>query len=222
EQERMNVWMALLNLEHRFGTSETLAAVLQRAVRFMNAKHVYLQAAKMHEQADQPAEAEQMHKVAASKFAGSCKVWVQYGLFLLKAGRVADSRDLLARALRALPARKHVKTITQFGQMEFKHGEPERGRTVFEGVLGTYPRRVDLWSVYLDMEVTAGSRLPADEHDWAPVRNLFERVTAMKHTPRKMKFFFKKWLQFERDHGDDATAEHVKRRAREYVGTLGA
>ena len=40
--------------------------------------------------------------------------------------------------------------------MEFKHGECERGRTIFEGVLTQYPKRIDLWSVYIDMEIKTG------------------------------------------------------------------
>ncbi len=34
--------------------------------------------------------------------------------------------------------------------MEFKEGDPERGRGVFEGILRNYPKRLDLWSIYLD------------------------------------------------------------------------
>ncbi|KAJ2323461.1 rRNA biogenesis protein rrp5, partial [Coemansia sp. RSA 2681] len=114
EQEKMNVWVALLNLEHRFGGKETLDSVLKRAIQFMNPKHIYLQMAKIYERADQFAEAENMHKIAISKFSGSCKVWVLFGLFYLKHGKVAESRDLLARALQPLPKRKHIKAITQF------------------------------------------------------------------------------------------------------------
>ncbi|KAJ2815108.1 rRNA biogenesis protein rrp5, partial [Coemansia erecta] len=226
EQEKMNVWVAMLNLEHRFGTKETLDDVLKRALQFMNPKHVYLQMAKIYERADQLADAERMHKIAISKFSESCKVWVLFGLLNLKSDKVAESRDLLARALRSLPKRKHVKAITQFGQMEFKHGEPERGRTVFEGVLGTYPKRVDLWSVYLDMEISSVTRQGLDAADpsgrcWEPTRKLFERVVSMKNSSKKMKFFFKKWLKFEKDHGTEATVEHVKQKAREYVNSLG-
>ncbi|KAJ2456350.1 rRNA biogenesis protein rrp5 [Coemansia sp. RSA 2336] len=225
EQEKMNVWVALLNLEQHFGSNETLDNVLKRALQYMNPKHVYLQMAKIYERADQIADAERMHKIAISKFSESCKVWVLYGLLCLKNDKVTESRDLLARALRSLPKRKHVKAITQFGQMEFKHGEPERGRTVFEGVLGTYPKRVDLWSVYLDMEITLVTRQGLDEADssgqcWEHTRKLFERVTSMKHSSKKMKFLFKRWLKFEKDHGSEATIEHVKQRAREYVNSL--
>ncbi|KAJ2557435.1 rRNA biogenesis protein rrp5 [Coemansia sp. RSA 1933] len=227
EQEKMNIWVALLNLEHRFGTAETLEATLKRAVQYMNPKHTYLQMAKIYERADQPGDAERMHKVAISKFSESCKVWVLFGLFYLKTGKAAESRDLLARALKALPKRKHVKAITQFAQMELKHGEPERGRTVFEGVLGTYPKRVDLWSVYLDMEVKAVTSRGLDASDtsgacWNNARNLFERVTSMRFSSKKMKFLFKKWLAFEKTHGTEATTEHVKDRALEYINSLGA
>ena len=44
----------------------------------------------------------------------------------------------------------------KFAQLEFKFGEPERGRTVFESVLSNYPKRVDLWSVYIDMALRVG------------------------------------------------------------------
>jgi len=33
---------------------------------------------------------------------------------------------------------------------EFKVGSAERGRAIFEDVLRNYPKRTDLWSVYLD------------------------------------------------------------------------
>jgi rRNA biogenesis protein RRP5 len=41
--------------------------------------------------------------------------------------------------------------------MEYKLGEPERGRTVFEGIIDSHPKRLDLWSIYIDMESTQGN-----------------------------------------------------------------
>lgn len=49
------------------------------------------------------------------------------------------------------------------------------------------------------------------------VRSLFERATHMQLPPKKMKFLFKRFLEFERSHGDAAGVEHVKQAAREYV-----
>jgi hypothetical protein len=47
-----------------------------------------------------------------------------------------------------------LKTISRFAQLEYKLGEPERGRTIFEGMIDSHPKRLDLWSVYIDMEAT--------------------------------------------------------------------
>ena len=49
-----------------------------------------------------------------------------------------------------------MEMISKFGQLEFKLGEPERGKTMFEGLLSSYPQRVDLWSVYVDMLIKSG------------------------------------------------------------------
>ena len=45
----------------------------------------------------------------------------------------------------------HVDLSSKFAQMEFKLGDAERGKTIFENIVGNYPRRTDQWSVYVDM-----------------------------------------------------------------------
>ena len=47
-----------------------------------------------------------------------------------------------------------LKTISQFALLEYKHGDPERGKTLFEGIVDSHPKRWDMWSVYMDMEGT--------------------------------------------------------------------
>ena len=42
-----------------------------------------------------------------------------------------------------------VEVISKFAQLEFRFGEPERGKTMFDHLLATYPRRLDQWNVYL-------------------------------------------------------------------------
>ena len=57
-----------------------------------------------------------------------------------------------------LPRRKHVATILKFALLEFKHSaSPELGRTMFEGLLSSEPKRLDLWNVYIDQEVSSGT-----------------------------------------------------------------
>ena len=49
-----------------------------------------------------------------------------------------------------------VKTVSKFAQMEFKFSSAEHGRTIMTGLLANYPRRFDLWSVFLDLEIKQG------------------------------------------------------------------
>ena len=53
-----------------------------------------------------------------------------------------------------------IQTIVKFAVLEFKFGEPQRGQTVFESVLSNYPKRTDLWSIYIDMTIKLGDPEP--------------------------------------------------------------
>ena len=52
------------------------------------------------------------------------------------------------------------------------------------------------------------------------VRRLFERILQLKWQPKKMKFFFKKYLEYEKKHGTPEGVEHVKKAAIRYVETI--
>jgi rRNA biogenesis protein RRP5 len=41
--------------------------------------------------------------------------------------------------------------INKFGQLEFKYGDQERAKNLYEKLLASYPKRTDLWSIYIDM-----------------------------------------------------------------------
>lgn len=48
EQEKLNVWVALLNLENMYGTEESLKKVFERAVQFCEPMPVYQQLADIY------------------------------------------------------------------------------------------------------------------------------------------------------------------------------
>ena len=56
--------------------------------------------------------------------------------------------------MRRANTRTDIKTISRFAQLEYKMADPERGRTVFEGIVSIHPKRWDIWSIYMDMEAT--------------------------------------------------------------------
>ncbi|KAJ3219811.1 rRNA biogenesis protein rrp5 [Clydaea vesicula] len=212
EKEKLNVWVAFMNLENSYGTSESLKKVFDRACLANDPKTIYLQLAQIYIRTEKKLLAEELYTAMLKRFKQSSKVWTSAGLFYLQNSKVEESRLVLQRSLKSLPKHKHIKTITKFGQFEYKFGEPERGRTIFEGILSNYPKRIDLWNVYLDQEIKT--------EDVQNIRRLFERVITMKFSSKKMKFFFKKYLNFETSLGEDGDVDHVKEAALTYVESL--
>ncbi|KAI8983026.1 hypothetical protein BDB01DRAFT_792092 [Pilobolus umbonatus] len=212
EQEKLNVWVALFNLENNFGTQETLEEVFKRALTYCDPLKVYLQLVKIYERSNKDDKAEATWEEIVKKFGQHPEVWVGFGTYYLEHDNTEGARSLLQRSLKVLPKQEHPHTIVKFAQLEFKHGEPERGRTILEGVMSNYPKRLDLWSIYLDMEIKAG--------DIETTRRLFERVASMKFSSKKMKFLFKKWIQFEKTHGSEDDIQRVKERALAYVESM--
>lgn len=47
EQERFNLWVSLINLEHKYGSGATLKAASERACQNCNPKKVYLHMAEV-------------------------------------------------------------------------------------------------------------------------------------------------------------------------------
>lgn len=157
EQEKMNVWVALLNLENNFGTDETLQEVFKRALVYCEPLKVYLQLVKIYERSDKQDKAEALWEEMTKKFGSqSPEVWTGFGLYCLQHNKSDEARELLQKSLKVLPKHEHVQTIVKFAQLEFKHGEAERGRTILEGVMSNYPKRLDLWNIYIDMEIKTG------------------------------------------------------------------
>lgn len=54
-----------------------------------------------------------------------------------------------------------VDVIGKFAQLEFRYGDAEKGRAMFDKVLTSYPKRTDLWSVFIDLMVKHGSQKDA-------------------------------------------------------------
>ncbi|GAA5904744.1 Rrp5p [Sporobolomyces salmoneus] len=209
EGEKLNVWVALLNLENTYGDESTLEDTFKDAAQANDAKTVHLKLIDIYERSGKFDAEEEVFKKTVKKFSQSSKVWTLFGQYYLTHGRPNEARELLPRSLKSLEKRKHVKTISKFAQLEFKLGDAERGRTIFEGIMDSYPKRLDLWFIYIDMEIK--------QRNVEGVRALFERVLANRLSSKKGKSVFKKWLTFEKEFGDEDGVETVKERAVEFV-----
>ena len=86
---------------------------------------------------------------------------------------------------------------------------------MFEGIVSNYPKRMDIWSVYMDMEVKYGGK---DNKQQA--RHLFERCLANEHIlkkPKKMKLVFQKYMEFELQTGNKKNTDKLRARVEEYL-----
>uniref|UniRef100_A0A3B3XKF5 Protein RRP5 homolog n=1 Tax=Poecilia mexicana TaxID=48701 RepID=A0A3B3XKF5_9TELE len=213
EQEKLNVWVALLNLENMYGTQESLKKVFERAVQFCEPMPVYQQLADIYANSNKIKEAESLYKTMVKRFRQNKAVWLSYGTFLLQQGQSDAASSLLQRALKSLPPKESVDVITKFAQMEFRFGDAERGRSMFDKVLTSYPKRTDLWSVFIDLMVKHGSQ--------KEVRAVFDRTIHLSVSVKKIKFFFKRYLEYEKKHGTPQSVQAVKEKAMEFVEAKG-
>mmetsp|Transcript_17233 Transcript_17233/g.39411 ORF Transcript_17233/g.39411 Transcript_17233/m.39411 type:complete len:1860 (-) Transcript_17233:238-5817(-) len=215
DQERFNAWIAYLNLEVAFG--DKVDEVFKRACQFNDAKKIYLQMPQIWERNSMPERAAKAHATCVERYSQSRSAWIGKLVFEYNRGTFSDARQTLASAMSMLPKPKHAEVVTKAAQLEYSHGSPERGRTIFEELVTSNPKRLDFWSIYLDMEVKQHTPPTATEVKAAPVRILFERCTTLSLKPSKMKFFFKKWLGFEMKWGDEESQTEVKQKARDFV-----
>ncbi|KAL5355772.1 hypothetical protein BJX96DRAFT_170979 [Aspergillus floccosus] len=235
DAEKLNIWVALLNLENTYGNDDTLEDVFKRACQYNDTQEVYERMISIYIQSGKNEKADELFQTALKKkIFHSSKFYLNYASFLFDT--MADperGRALLPRALQSLPSHTHVETTSKFGQLEFRsaNGDVERGRTVFEGLLSSFPKRIDLWNILLDLEIKVG--------DAEQVRRLFERVLGTRDTkksavsveeskklrPKQARFFFKKWLAFEEklaaaDGNNEKMVEDIKAKAADYVKSL--
>ncbi|KFP98577.1 Protein RRP5, partial [Haliaeetus albicilla] len=211
EQEKLNVWVALLNLENMYGTEETLMKVFERAVQYNEPLKVFQHLCDIYANSEKYKQAEELYHTMLKRFRQEKSVWLKYASFLLKQGQTEATHRLLERALKALPTKEHVDVISRFAQLEFRFGDPEHAKALFESTLSSYPKRTDIWSIYMDIMIKHGSQ--------KEVRDIFERVIHLSLAPKKMKFFFKRYLDYEKKFGTAESVLAVKRAALEYVET---
>jgi len=217
QRELLNVWVAYLNLEAAFGDEpreKGVAALFARAVQRCDPKALHLALVGIHERAGQTEAASAAVGALCRKFRGSCKAWLRAVTLHLQGGSGEAAKGALDRAVAALPQRKHAKLLVSCALQEFRLGEPERGRALLEGVLQAAPRRLDVWNVYLDAEAKHGEP--------ARARALFQRAVHSGLPAKKAKPLFKRYLAYERLHGDDASVLRVKQLAAAYVAEVAA
>lgn len=220
EAEKLNVWIAYLNLEVAYGSKETVEEVFKRACQYNNEQEVYERLASIYIQSEklkvrrhyiysilshrgtvtnsQQQEADALFESMVKKFgAKSPNVWINYAHFLhVTRNDPSRARALLPRATQQLDSQHSQNLVSRFAALEFRspNGEAERGRTMFEGLLAAWPKKGDLWSQLLDLEIG----ITGADADATAVRDVFERRTRVKGLkPQQAEKWFRRWAAWE-------------------------
>ncbi|KAK0174485.1 hypothetical protein PV327_010248 [Microctonus hyperodae] len=209
ENEKLNIWRAWLNLESRFGTPETLNDIFHQAINANDAKNIYLHMLTVHADAGRHVELEKTIKAITGKFKQLPEMWIEIGSTLLKVGLKDKSRHIMQRAIQSLPPQEHVNLMVRFAQCENKYGDKERAQTLFEKILSSYPKRLDVWANYIDGLAKCG--------DIDGARQVLNKAVVQSLPPKKMRVLFKKYIAFEEKHGTPEGVEHARELAVAYV-----
>ncbi|PVI02391.1 hypothetical protein DM02DRAFT_612945 [Periconia macrospinosa] len=197
EKERLDVWTALLHLENDFGGDSVVEETFKEACQNNDAREIHERMIKIYISSGKLDKADTLYQTMTKNksFTPDPTLWLSYASFLmatLSPPSPARARALLSRATQSVPSQQHQHLTQKFASLEFKspNGDPERGRTIFEGLVSTWPKKWDLWDVYLAQEISHGS----EEN----VRALFERMVKAKGLKkRRADILFKKWREWE-------------------------
>jgi len=223
EEDKLNVFLALITLEHRYGSNETFDTTINKASQYNNPKQVYLRVCEMLEKDAEKSKnaatitrTDEMFTKMCKKFKSKKTVWVSCFRYFLKNGRYEKAHELRKRSLMSLAPHKHVEVMSRYAQLEYEYGDTERARTIYDGLLDKNTKRLDLLFVYVDKEVKHGTIDIA--------RRIFQRVvkpsegqTPFKFSDKQMKSLFKKWYRMEDEHGNEESQQNVKSAAKEYI-----
>ena len=111
EEEKLNVWIAFINMEYKYGDMASLEAVFKRAVAESNGKLIHLNLAEAYEAAKDAKGATAMFERALKKYKKSKKVWMAYQHFQLRTGDSEGAKALLARSMQSLSRHKHIEVL---------------------------------------------------------------------------------------------------------------
>ncbi|KAG6442000.1 hypothetical protein O3G_MSEX002121 [Manduca sexta] len=154
EQEKLNVWLALINLENRFGTKESQQKTLEDAIQMNEPYKIHSKLLDIYVETSKHQELSSLVDLMMRKYKREPNAFVLCGRACYKLGLVDKARHVMQKAVAVLEKKEHVSVLVQFALLERSHGALERAEALFEQVLAVYPQRVDVASAYLDMLVS--------------------------------------------------------------------
>jgi rRNA biogenesis protein RRP5 len=96
--------------------------------------------------------------------------------------------------------------MVKYALMTSRYELHDFAQTIFEKILSSYNKKLNIWFTYVDMMIKQGQIEIA--------RSLFERLVIIKFPLKKLKSIYQKYIEFETKHGDPSNVSKIKKLAR--------
>ena len=218
EGEKLNVWVALIGLELQFAGEKEALAVVAEAGQRCEEEALLVELTRLYQSTGRVQLCIDAYRALTKAHPEKKVHWVSYARFLFAQGQMDDGRALLSSAIQRLRSvRDEVELVEHFALLEFAQGSVERGRTMLEAALKEHPKRADVWNVWVDAELKLLRGERKSEGGVAHIRRVLDGAIGVHWSSKKMKHLLKRYLEVEKEFGDEARVDYVKQKAREYV-----
>ncbi|CAO1404946.1 unnamed protein product [Diamesa tonsa] len=206
ENELLNVWVALMNLELRYGTEDTYNETLQEAVQRTDPFKLYSKTLIILLELGKSEEIEKVIEILLKKFKPMPEMWLAVCEAYLKLKSDGKAKQLLPKSLLSLEDKDHVDFMIKFALLNNRYAQTDFAQVIFEKILTTYNKKLPIWFTYIDMLIK--------NKEIEVARQTFERVLTVSFPIKKLKTIFQKYIDFETKHGEAANITKIKRTAK--------
>ena len=207
-KEKLNIWVAYLNLENIYGDKKSFDKILERAKEVCDKKLLYKHVIQIYMSSKKYEDAHELYKILTKDYFSDLDIWKNYIEFLFEVNSLTqkeaqndetilmDTKEGLNKSMQVLSKKNQLDIMNWYGQLLYKYNNNEEARNMFDNILKNFPKRKDIWFVYIDKEIKFGKNVDK-------VRQIFDRMFEIKFKINDLKSIMKKFLEFEKEHCKD-------------------
>jgi rRNA biogenesis protein RRP5 len=204
-KEKLNIWVAYLNLENVYGNKNTFEKIFERAKEVCDKKILYKHVIQIYLSTKKYEEVDELYKILIKDFFSDLDIWKNYIEFLFevnnlenheKIGNIIEPKEGLNKSMQVLSKKNQLDIMAYYGQLLYRYNNNEEARNMFDNILKNFPKRKDIWFVYIDKEIKYGK-------NWDKVRQIFDKMFEIKFKVNDLKSIMKKFLEFEKQNCKD-------------------
>ena len=203
-KEKLNVWVAYLNLENIYGNEKTFEKIFERAKEVCDKKLLFKHVIQIYFNSKKYNSVDDLYKILIKDYFDDLEIWKNYLEFLFEVNNnlenpnteIIEPKEGLNKSMQVLPKKNHLDIMSYYGQLLFKFNKKEDARNMFDKILKNFPKRKDIWFIYIDKEIKYGKNVEK-------VRQIFDKMFEIKFKINDLKSIMKKFLEFEKQNSKD-------------------